>query len=103
MRSLPIILLCSVVINLLLYDKIILMSFMHHSKLEYVEQMHIMSLPIILHQTDVSCSHCGWLSHSKSTLVVSVGYSSFISAMHIYTERQLLGFAIAKMMPQNVF
>ena len=72
--------------NLLLYDKIILMLFMHHSKLEYVEQMHIMSLPINLHQTDVSFSHCGWLGHSKSTLVVSEGYSYFVSAMHIYTE-----------------
>ena len=67
MRELPIVLLCSVVINLLLYDKIILMPFMHHSKLEYVEQMHIMSLPIILRQTDVSCSHCDRLGHSKST------------------------------------
>ena len=54
MRKLPIVVLCSVVTNLLLYDKIILMPFMHHSKLEYVVQMHIMSLPIILHQTDVS-------------------------------------------------
>ena len=57
MRRLSIVLLCSVVIYLLLYDKIIFMLFMHHSKLEYVEQMHIMSLPINLHQTDVSCSH----------------------------------------------
>ena len=86
MSRLPIVVLCSVVINLLLYDKIILMPFMHRNKLEYVEQMHIMSLPIILHQTDVSCSHCGWLGHSKSTLVVSAGYSGFISATHIHTE-----------------
>ena len=85
-RYLYIVVLCSVALNVLLYDKIILTSFMHHSKLEYVEQMHIMSLPIILHQTDVSCSHCGWLGNSKSTLVVSEGYSGFISATHIYTE-----------------
>ena len=71
---------------IILYDKIIFMLFMHHSKLEYIEQMHIMSLPIILHQTDASCSHCGWLGHSNSTLVASEGYSGFISAMHIYAE-----------------
>ena len=73
-------------LNLLLYDKIILMPFMHHSKLEYDEQMHIMSLPIILHQTDVSCSHCGLLGNSKSKLMVSAGYSGFVSAMP-YTQR----------------
>ena len=48
-RYLYIVVLCSVAINLWLYDKIILMPFMHYSKLEYAEQMHIMSLPIILH------------------------------------------------------
>ena len=102
MSRLPIVVLCSVVINLLLYDKIILMPFMHHSKLENVEQMHIMSVPINIHQTDVSCSHCGWLCHSKSTLVVSEGYSGFISA-HRGLSEHLLGFAIGKIMPQNVF
>ena len=70
----------------LLYDLIILMPFIHNRKLEYVEQMHIMSLPIILHQTDVLCSHGGGLGHSKSILVATEGYSSFILAKHIYKE-----------------
>ena len=43
MRKLPIIVFCNVAMNLLLYDIIILMLFMHHNKLEYVEQMHIQS------------------------------------------------------------
>ena len=41
MRRLPIVVFGSVAVNLLLYDIIILMPFMHHNKLECVEQMHI--------------------------------------------------------------
>ena len=41
MRRLLIVVFCSVAINLWLYNVIILIHFMHHNKLEYVEQMHI--------------------------------------------------------------
>ena len=50
----------------------------HHTPGPLKLASHWITLPIILHQTDVSCSHCGWLGHSKSTLVVSEGYCSFI-------------------------